>query len=235
MDTSAPYAQVHKKEEKSTARSAAEIFSRTIISHLISLFSSTPHPLSTHETVSELQQRVSELRRADGGKYSGNVKKAVLGCLQQNDVFECVDGTWRMDVAAAQAYTERRIAAIADRSTHVRPNKPKRLSQSRHNRLITFLDQKLSEASSLGLFPLGKNLFRGIVESDSGKQIAMKLGKGRAVGIAQAFELVKRMYQSISRESEEMSLGTDLAKAVKEIEVVAERIQSDIREIRSSN
>jgi hypothetical protein len=235
MDTSAPDASVEEKEEKSTARSATNIFSRTIISHLISLFSSAPRPLSTQEVVSELQQRVSELRRADGGKYSGNVKKAVLGCLQQNEVFECVEGTWRMDVAAAQAYTERRISAIADRYTQARSNKPKRLSRSRHNRLITFLDQKLSEASYLGLFPLGKNMFRGIVDSDSGKQIAMKLGMEKATGIAQAFELVKRMYQSISRESEEMSLGTDLAKAVKEIEVVADRIQADIREIRSSN
>lgn len=223
MDTSAP--------EQSDV--AAKVFNRTIIGHLISLFSSAARPLTSVEVVSALQQRVSELRRADGGKYSGNVKRAVLGCLQQNSVFIYEEGVWRMDSEAAQAYTERRLCALTDRKTRPRASGPKRISESRHQRLTAFLNQKLTEAQSQALLPC-KGLFRGVKESDTGEEIAQKIGLEKAIGIAQAFELVKRLYQSISREMDEQSLGRDLEKAVKEIESVASRIQTDVREIRSS-
>ena len=228
MDTSA----AKKVDMKPTTKDPAKVFNRTIIGNLISLFSDSARPLSSLEVVAAVQQRVSELRRADGGKYSGNVKRAVLGCLQQNEVFTYEEGTWRMNPEAAQAYTERRINTLTDRTTRPRATGPKRISQSRHQRLISFLNEKLTEARSQALL---RGLFRKVKESDTGEEIAHKIGLEKAIGVAQAFELVKRLYQSISREIEEQSLGTGLEKAVKEIETVASRIQSEIREIRSSS
>lgn len=160
------------------------------------------------------------------------MKRAVLGCLQQNEVFTYEEGTWRRNPEAAQAYTERRINTLTDRTARPRATGPKRISQSRHQRLISFLNEKLTEARSQALL---RGLFHKVKESDTGEEIAHKIGLEKAIGVAQAFELVKRLYQSISREIEEQSLGTGLEKAVKEIETVASRIQSEIREVRSSS
>lgn len=208
----------------------SHVFHRTIVSHIITLFTEAGRPLTLKEIVRELQEKQENLRRVDGGKYSGNIKKAVLGCLQQNEAFEYRESRWVMDAVAADRYVKERMETIEGRKRPDKGGNVRKLSKARHNRLISLLNRKTVEMNTEPRYcPTARGLFRGVTEQDTGETIAKKLGLEKAIGVAQAYQLVRTLYQEIYTETEERSLGTDLEKIVRAITSSCTRIQSSLR------
>ena len=214
---------------KSTDLDPILIFSRTLIGRILAVFRQAGEGLTTRE-VAEGVESVGDLRRLDGGKYKGGVDRGVLGCLQQNKVFRFEGGKWEVDWAAANTYIEKRLAIIStrkQRASHLKASKkPRKIARLRHTKLVAFLDKTLAACKMDENCEFVKvNPLNGVKDSDEGQKIVEKLGLERAIGIAQAYEIVRRQYHYIYTETSEHTLESSLEKTVTAILKTAGRIK----------
>lgn len=227
----------HKRQRQPA--SPLERFDLTVMGFLFSVFEQREGPLAEKFLVSQVAERLEELRKSDGSKYAKSAEKVVRGCLSNAELFAKQGQHWILRANNALLYREHILKTLEKRvNRHIEPKvfsspqEPQKRKPSAASYQSVLLLERLSRhmQGSSEYAHHFKQPFGSLKGSEEITGVAQSLGNEKFLGILQGFEMLNDHFSGLNYRAghitEKLGNSSDLRLALGMAEAIRAQLST---------